>query len=749
MARYDLDLRMGIDAKLNASTALANKSTIGTISYAVDKQNLYIDALKEDKSTAERQIINANKAYAIRDENENIIAKTGYGIKSFQIGDYEKEKILQITLSRKEGFVDATFDYTIINGVVDFNKTYILKYIAYERDREIIYYKAYFDEDSLNIQDFPVQYYSPVYNQVYDLIEYQDGAFGDYSISIGKNAESIGKYSCAIGSGVSALGDYSFVSGSSDYRSESLDLSKVSNYTTNSFVVERDIINYPLKRIFCPNNKLVFYYKNLSNDRDIWINTKIVKFENDEVIFEPVLEQFLDLNSYEIQEIVIYPFGKAHGNFDHVEGISVAHGFCCHTEGYLTNAGSTSSEYLYGGMGAHAEGYDTCASGVGTHAEGYSCVASGDGAHAEGYNTKASGFRGSHAEGYNTLARDYAHAEGFGTQALGQASHAEGSGSIANENYSHASGVGTWTNFEDSFVTGKFNVKKDKYQDSFILEKDEKSSGYIIDNNTNPREEFCFGDSYEIYITSGIYLNSSSPLGYYAEWSEWQDFTKIIVNNFNEENRLAQELFFKYQLRGQTLYQDPEFEWVIFQDENSGVEYYHIESIHYKTAYNCINNEDLFVIGNGTGTEDSNRSDAFIVKKYSERIIINTDLFVNKNIFGNNLTIKNNFDANKIQANGIEVKNFITIDDQKVITVKDKDELNQTIDNVKNELNARMDTMVTQVWSRGPQPPEQTELLWIRTGTGYGNGILHYYDEDSTDTTLNPLKWVPISAIYT
>lgn len=747
MANNILDLRMGVDAKLNASTSLADKSTIGTISYAVDNQNLYIDALKEDKSTVERQMVNANKAYAIRDENENIIAKTGYGIKSFQIGNYEKEKILQITLSRKEGFVDATFDYTIINGVVDFNKTYILKYIAYERDREIIYYKAYFDEDSLNIQDFPVQYYSPVYNQVYDLIEYQDGAFGDYSISIGKNSESIGKYSCAIGSGVGALGDYSFVSGSSDYRSESLDLSKVSNYTTNSFIIESGAVNYPNRRIFRPNNKLVFYYKDLSNNSDVWINTKVVNFENDEVIFEPTIsEQFLDLNNYEIQKVVIYPFGKAHGDFDHVEGISVAHGFCCHTEGYLTNAGASDPKHIETGMGAHAEGYDTCASGIGAHAEGYSCVASGDGAHAEGYNTNASGW-GAHAEGRETSARYWGHAEGLGTQALGYASHAEGSGSIANENYSHASGVGTWTNFEDSFVTGKFNVKKDKYQDSFILEKDEKSSGYIIDNNTNIHDIFCFGDSYGIDFRHGIYLNNNSPLDDYAEWSEWQDFTKIIVNNFNEENKLAQELFFKYQLRGQTLYQDPEFKWAIFQDENSGVEYYHIESIHYKTAYNCINNEDLFVIGNGTGTEDSRRSDAFIVKKYSERIIINTDLFVNKNIFGNNLTIKNNFEANKIQANGIEVKNFITINNRKVITIEDKNELNQTINNVKNELNARMDTMVTQVWSRGPKPPEQTELLWIRTGSNYGNGILYYYVEGDTTSTDYP-GWIPMSAIY-
>ena len=97
MANNILDLRMGVDAKLNASTVSVNESTVGTISYAVDSQNLYIDALVKDgdNKSFEKQMINANKAYAIRDENESVIAKTGYGIESFQIGDYEKEKIFR------------------------------------------------------------------------------------------------------------------------------------------------------------------------------------------------------------------------------------------------------------------------------------------------------------------------------------------------------------------------------------------------------------------------------------------------------------------------------------------------------------------------------------------------------------------------------------------------------------------------------------------------------------------------------
>ena len=85
MARYDLDLRMGVDDKLVVADV-----DIGALSYSVDKQNLYIDALKEDKTTTERQMINADKAYAIRDKDEDIVAEPGEGKYSFR----ENEKTI-------------------------------------------------------------------------------------------------------------------------------------------------------------------------------------------------------------------------------------------------------------------------------------------------------------------------------------------------------------------------------------------------------------------------------------------------------------------------------------------------------------------------------------------------------------------------------------------------------------------------------------------------------------------------------
>lgn len=84
MANNILDLRMGVDAKLTDENI--SELDVGALSYSVDKQNLYIDALKEDKTSVERQMINADKAYAIRNENENIIARSGYGDYSYAEG---------------------------------------------------------------------------------------------------------------------------------------------------------------------------------------------------------------------------------------------------------------------------------------------------------------------------------------------------------------------------------------------------------------------------------------------------------------------------------------------------------------------------------------------------------------------------------------------------------------------------------------------------------------------------------------
>jgi hypothetical protein len=138
----------------------------------------------------------------------------------------------------------------------------------------------------------------------------------------------------------------------------------------------------------------------------------------------------------------------AFGMASHAEGYaSIAHGEYSHSEGDFTKTGATNYEGIwFGGSHAHAEGGGTTAFGGYSHAEGFGAQtgasgsagwSGGFGAHAEGQGTKAYG-EGSHAEGYDTKTGvmgagdvwsggDRAHAEGQNTTAFGASSHAEGS----------------------------------------------------------------------------------------------------------------------------------------------------------------------------------------------------------------------------------------------------------------------------------------------------------------------------------
>lgn len=114
---------------------------------------------------------------------------------------------------------------------------------------------------------------------------------------------------------------------------------------------------------------------------------------------------------------------QTRGNGAHAEGyadyggIIDASGF----GSYASGCASTGAIQAYGN-GSYASGYvqngTIVASGNGAHAEGFaqdgSIVASGNGAHAEGCTTKAL-TDGAHAEGSNTIASGvYSHAEGAG-----------------------------------------------------------------------------------------------------------------------------------------------------------------------------------------------------------------------------------------------------------------------------------------------------------------------------------------------
>ena len=151
---------------------------------------------------------------------------------------------------------------------------------------------------------------------------------------------------------------------------------------------------------------------------------------------------------------------EAIGNVSHAEGWQTkASGEIAHAEGYSTKAiGDTSHAEGWAtqanGEDSHAEGSNTIAYGYCSHAEGYYTAATGQYSHAEGLRAKAIGTY-SHAEGWGTEARnDSAHAEGISTKATGLYSHAEGGDTVASGANSHAEGDDTLASATGSHAEG-------------------------------------------------------------------------------------------------------------------------------------------------------------------------------------------------------------------------------------------------------------------------------------------------------
>ena len=167
----------------------------------------------------------------------------------------------------------------------------------------------------------------------------------------------------------------------------------------------------------------------------------------------------------------------ARGQYGHAEGRQTQADYAAHAEGYKTNAiGQKShaegSETTASGTSSHTEGENTTASGAGSHAEGNNTIAGGNYSHAEGNDTLANKYGShaegqhshalgdsSHAEGDSTIAEGKgSHAEGQHSHALGDSSHAEGMDTIASVNCAHAEGSNTEANGQDSHAEGWDNI---------------------------------------------------------------------------------------------------------------------------------------------------------------------------------------------------------------------------------------------------------------------------------------------------
>lgn len=172
----------------------------------------------------------------------------------------------------------------------------------------------------------------------------------------------------------------------------------------------------------------------------------------------------LDSSYQDITAVIGAQFPDANGNFHTDEGqYTYVNTSWDGTNTWITGSGTPPSSpstvtrigasppsraYISMGFYSHAEGNSTIAFGRGSHAEGNGTIALGLYSHAEG----GSGGPGSliasgeyaHAEGYNTLASgEYSHAEGYYSIASGPTSHAEGISTLASGPTSHAEGSDT------------------------------------------------------------------------------------------------------------------------------------------------------------------------------------------------------------------------------------------------------------------------------------------------------------------
>ena len=276
----------------------------------------------------------------------------------------------------------------------------------------------------------------------------------------------------------------------------------------------------------------------------------------------------------------------ASGDASHAEGVSSiandccshsegyqtnANGYCSHSEGYQTNANGQQSHTegfgtIAGGYNSHAEGNQTKATDSQAHAEGWETLASNQNTHAEGCKTSATGDT-SHTEGYKTIASNsYTHAEGYETSACGYGSHAEGLSSYANGNYSHTEGQQTSALGNYSHAAGNSAV-------------------------ANGQCSFAYGEDVS---AKGSY---SVAFGYKTLANGWNSFAECYYNSAISDNSHAE---------GSYTIASGKASHAEGSGTIAGSDYMHVGG-----SYNKTSSDALFVIGNGSN--DLNRSDAFIV----------------------------------------------------------------------------------------------------------------------------------------
>ena len=276
----------------------------------------------------------------------------------------------------------------------------------------------------------------------------------------------------------------------------------------------------------------------------------------------------------------------AYGDYSHAEGKYTKASYSAHAEGDSTNAI---------GQRSHAEGTRTTALGNSSHAEGTDTKANDYNAHAEGKNSTASG-EASHAEGIETLAQgNGAHAEGAkltitytkdddtkevveqSSQAIGNAAHAEGYGTIANGEGAHAEGYGMhYLSYNERLYKGYVNGK---------AAHGEGVATIALGEGAHAEGRYTYAEGYSVHAEG--YLTTAK------------------ANHAHVEGRETEASGAAAHAGGRGTKATAEAQTAIGK-------------------YNRVNNDALFIVGNGTGSADNQRLNAFEVLKNGNANIAGT-----------------------------------------------------------------------------------------------------------------------------
>ena len=277
----------------------------------------------------------------------------------------------------------------------------------------------------------------------------------------------------------------------------------------------------------------------------------------------------------------------ATGNYSHARGLStVAQGTAATAIGYLTTATGGSSV---------AMGALTLASGEYSFTHGTRTTGSIDYAYAHGDQAIASGFA-SHAEGYLTTATNqYSHAEGQLSDATGQGAHAEGYNTTASGGRSHAEGDSTTASNTGAHAEGLSTTASGQYSHA--------EGGTTIASGSRSHAEgvntlaLGVGSHAEGQFTTGS-VNYAHAQGLRTVASGTHSFAGGL---WTISSGSGQTVFGQYNQRG--------------------------------------NNFSLFVVGNGTGDDNSLRSDIFRIE--NSNVQITGSLIVSNSIAGSTTPLTN------------------------------------------------------------------------------------------------------------